>query len=276
VLFFGAMVLGPLIFFTLGKWVGFHRAMNRALLICALAAIATTWPSLRLREWWPLHRGAIGQVLLGLLMALISVQTILGLDIAFHGLVWATIDAQARTKIITTALVAALLVPLTEETIFRGFLQTELSRRMGMMGGWLLAALIFALSHFLKTPATLDHQPVHLWSGVTAVGAAFTPLLKGGFLGEQGLNYLIIGLILGGLFWRTGMLWLNYGLHAGWIVGLQLSVGLSRPAPTATIWTGQDLLSSPLTTLVLVLLGFWLWLFFRRPLPEPEPAANAS
>lgn len=267
-----------MIFLVLGKWVVFHKAMDRALLVCALAAMASTWPRLHLREWWPWHRGAVWQVMLGLLIALISVQTILGLDAAFGGLAWAKVTPHKCMQLIATAVVAAILVPLTEETIFRGFLQTEFSQRIGMLWGWLLAALIFALSHFLKVPDTFDHTSVHWWSGVPAVVAAVKFMCGGGIFSGQGLNYLIIGLILGGLFWRTGMLWLNYGLHAGWIVGLQLSSGLTRPAPTASIWTGGDLLSSPLTTLVLVLLGFWLWLFFRRPQPEPEstPENGAS
>jgi len=270
ILFLGAMVLGPVLFFALGGVVAFHKAMDRALLICALAAMAMSWSRLHLREWWPPHRGAIWQVLLGLLIALVSVQTIVGLEVGFGGLTWADI-----MHIILTALVAAVIVPLTEETIFRGFLQTELSQRIGPRAGWIVAALIFALSHFLKVPATFDHVPVHLWTGVTAIGAAFGPLLDRNFLGGQGLNLLIIGFILGGLFWRTGTLWLNCGLHGGWIVGLQLSAGLTRPAPAASIWTRSDMLSSPLTTLVLVLLGFWLWLFFRRPSPEFESGVNA-
>jgi membrane protease YdiL (CAAX protease family) len=279
-LFLGAMVLGPLVHFALRGAFPFHRVMDRALLVSALAALGWAWPRLQFRAWWPLHRGAPGQVLLGLLMAFVSLQTILGLEVGFGGLTWAVITPHERARIITTALVAAILVPLTEETIFRGFLQTELSRRLGLRGGWIVAALIFALAHFFKVPVALDHQPVHAWSGVTAVGAAFGPLLHGDFLNGRGLNLLLIGLILGGLFWRTGMLWLNYGLHGGWIVGLLLASGLTRPASTASIWTGSDLISSPLTTLVLVLLGFWLWLFFRRPPPEPEsesaPGAGSS
>ena len=270
-IFLGAMVVGPLIFLVLGKWVVFHRAMDRALLVCALAAIASTWSSLRLRDWWPLQRAAVAQVLLGLLIAFISVQTILGLDIGFGGLAWAGTTPGKCVQLVTTAVIAAILVPLTEETIFRGFLQTELSRRIGACGGWLLAALIFALSHFLKVPNSFDHEPVHWWSGVSAVGAAVKFMGSGGILSGQGLNYFLIGLILGGIFWRIGVLWLNYGLHAGWILGLQLASGLTHPTPVRSIWIGGDLLSSPLTSLVMVLLGFWLWLFFRRPPPEPAP-----
>jgi hypothetical protein len=41
VLFLGAMILGPLIYFGVGVvWpVAFHRAMDRALMLCALAAL---------------------------------------------------------------------------------------------------------------------------------------------------------------------------------------------------------------------------------------------
>ena len=276
IVFLGAMVVGPLLYFALGGLVVFHRAMDRALLICALAALVRVWPRLPLRDWWPWHRGAFGQVLLGLVMALVSVQTILGLDVGFGGLSWAVLTPHDRWRILATALTAALLVPLTEETIFRGFLQTELSRGLGRRGGWIVAAVIFALAHFLKVPDTLDHQTVHVWSGVTGVGAAFGPLVHLQFVSGKGLNLLLIGLILGGLFWRTGMLWLNYGLHAGWILGLLLASGLTRPSPNPSVWTRGELIASPLTTIVLVLLGCWLWLFFRRPPPNPDVPPEAG
>jgi membrane protease YdiL (CAAX protease family) len=263
-LFVGAMVLGPILFFALRGHFPFHRVMDRALMISALAALGLAWPRLQFREWWPLRRGAIMQVLLGLLIALLSVQTIIALDAGFGGLAWATITAHERTHIFITALVAALLVPLAEETIFRGFLQTEISRGLGVRWGWFLAALIFALAHFVKIPVELDQQPVHLWSGVSAIGQAFLPVVQGAFFGAKGANLFIIGLILGGTFRRTGTLWFNYGLHGGWIVGLMLATGLTRPAQVS-IWTGEDLLSSPLTAVVLLLLGWWLWRFYRRP-----------
>lgn len=271
-LFLGAIVLGPLIFFALHRWVPFHRAMDRALLVSALAALAWAWPQLQWSAWWPWRRNAISQVLLGLFIALLSVQTILALDAGMGGLKWAVLTASARTHVFLSAAIAALLVPVAEETIFRGFLQTELSRRLGFRWGWLLAALVYALAHFLRIPDWVDRAPVHLWSGASALGAAFLPLAHGDFFSGRGANLLLIGLILGGMFRRTGTLWLNYGLHAGWIVGLLLASGLSRPA-RVTWWTGDGLLSSPLTTLVLAVLGWWLWRFYRRPQPLPGTGA---
>lgn len=265
-LFGGAMVLGPLIYAALHRWVPFHRAMDRALLLAALAALGIAWPMLQFRAWWRPGRQAIFDVVLGLLAAFVAVQTIVGLSVGCGGLSWAVLTSHERTRIVTTALVAALLVPPAEETIFRGFLQTEFTRWLGARAGWIIVALLYAIAHFLKIPDSLDHQPVHVWSGVTAIGAAFQPLAQGWFLGWKGANLLILGLVLGGVFRRTGTLWFNEGLHAGCIVGLLLTSGLTRPTH-ASFWTGEDVLSSPLTALVLAVLGWWLWRYYHRP-PE--------
>ena len=272
VLFAGAMVLGPLIYLVLHRWVPFHRAMDRALLVSALGALVVAWPRLRFREWWPWRRASVVEVFIGLLLALVSVQTIVALDAGFGGLEWAPLTAQERGRAVLLALIPALLVPLAEETIFRGFLQTELSRSLGARWGWLLTAVVFMLAHFLKIPDSLDHQPVHWWSGPGAIGAAFLPLVHGWFLGGKGANLLAVGLVLGGIFRRTGTLWLNYGLHAGWIFGLLLAIKLSQPVH-ASLWTGDDLLASPLTGIVLAVLGWWLWRFYRRPQPESGSTA---
>jgi membrane protease YdiL (CAAX protease family) len=253
--------------------------MDRALMIAALAALALAWPRLRFRDWWPLRRWAIVQVLLGLLIAFLSLQTIFAIDFAFGGIAWVTLTSHERTKIILGILLAGLLVPPAEETIFRGFLQTELVRRLGWRAGWIVAALVYALAHFLKIPDTIDAQPVHIWSGVTALGASFqtlgaslhamvAPTNAAEVYPGKLVNLLLIGLILGGTFQRTGNLCLNYGLHGGWIVGLFIAIKMTRPAQVS-IWTGEDLLSSPLTSGVLLLLGWWLWRYYRRPQPEP-------
>ena len=114
-----------------------------------------------------------------------------------------------------------------------------------------MLALLYAIAHFLKIPDSLDHQPVHVWSGITAIGASFQPLAReAGSWAGKGANLLILGLVLGGVFRRTGNLWFNEGLHAGCIVGLLLISGLTPPDP-GFLWTGEDVLSSPLTALVL-------------------------
>ena len=278
VIFAGAIILGPLLYFALGLVfpIPFHRAMDRALLISAVAALGLFWSRIPLRELWPWDGEAWKRVLLGFFIALVSIQAMIGLDLGVAGFTSSHLSAGKVAGRVALALIAALLAPLLEETVFRGFLQRELSKGLGWRLGWILAAFIFMLAHFLKIPVDLDKQPVHAWSGANALGAAFLPLVKGQFLCGRGLNLFLVGLILGGVFLRAGSLWMNAGLHGGWIFGMLLFTGLTRPdEPPRVAWFGGDVLSSLATTVVLSLVGIWLWRFYRHPSVLPENGATA-
>jgi membrane protease YdiL (CAAX protease family) len=283
-IFVGAMVLGPLIYFGLGVvWpVPFHRAMDRALLISAVGALGLFWSRIPFRQLWPWNADAWKQLLLGYFIAAVSIQAMIGFYLAAVGFTSAHKSAGEIAARIGVALVAALLAPPLEETVFRGFLQRELGEGLGWRAGWVIAALIYMVAHFLKIPVELDHEPVHWWSGVTALGAAFAnlghDLVRPENIGKA-VNLLGIGLILGGIFLRSGTLWLNAGLHSGWIFGLLLFTGLTRPVePPRVSWLGGDILSSPAATLVLLLLGLWIWRFYRHPSIQPEavPGTGSS
>jgi len=277
-LFVGAMILGPVLYFGLAvAWpIPFHRAMDRGLLISAVAALGLFWSRIPLAKLWPWNGDAWKQLLLGYLIAAVSIQAMIGFDMAFAGFTSAHLSGSKVAGRVLLAVVAALLAPPLEETVFRGFLQRELVRGLGWRAGWVLAAVIFMLAHFLKIPVDLDHQPMHLWSGATALGAAFLPVVHGDFLCGRGLNLFLIGLILGGIFLRAGSLWVNAGLHSGWIFGLLLFTGLTRPVePPYVSYFRGDILSNPLTTLVLLLTGLWLWRFYRHPSDSPGTGENA-
>ena len=278
-IFLGAMVLGPLLYFALEPiWpVPFHRAMDRALLVTAVGALVLVATRISFRQLWPLGKRAWLQLIFGYALALVSSQAMLGLELACCGFTSSHLSAAHVWSRIGMAVVAALLIPPLEETVFRGFLLTELARSLGRVWGCAVAALIFMLAHFLKIPETLDHQPVRLWSGASAIGAAFLQVLHGDFLAGRGVNLFIIGLILGGIFLRAGSLWINAGLHSGWILVLLLFSGLTRPTVPARIpfLASGDLLSSPLTTLVLMLLAVWLWRYYPPPSDTSETGANA-
>jgi len=278
VLFLGAMILGPLIYFGANTfmYLPFHRAMDRALLISALAALGLASSRLPLARLWLRNGDAWKQLLLGYVMAAVTAQAIMGFDLALCGFTRTLLSTQEIEERLLLALTAALLVPILEETIFRGFLQSELIERIGWRAGWIVTAAIFMLAHFLKVPTSLDNQTVHLWSGINAVGVAFLPIIHGDFLCGKGLNLFLLGLILGGAFLRAGTLWLNAGLHSGLILAVFLFTGFTRPTlPPRVAWLAGDILSTPITSVVFVLLGLWLWRFYRHPsiLPETGDAA---
>jgi membrane protease YdiL (CAAX protease family) len=281
----GAMLLGPVIYYAVGViWhIPFHRAMDRALLISAVAALGLFWSRIPLGELWPRERGAWIELLLGYFIAAVSIQAMIGFNAALAGFTSTHLSSGQIAGRALLALVAALLAPPLEETVFRGFIQRELIAGLGVRAGLILGAMIFMLAHFLKIPVELDQQPVHLWSGVTALGAAFGnfghDLFRPDNIGKEA-NLLLVGLILGGIFLRSGNLWMNAGLHSGWIFGLLLFTGLTHPVETPrVVGFGGDILSSLSTTVVLILVGLWHWRFYRHPsiVPEvsPETGPNA-
>jgi membrane protease YdiL (CAAX protease family) len=276
--FGGAMVLGPLLYAAahLVHREPFHRVMDRALLVSAVATLAFFWPRIPAARLWPFSRRAVIETALGYGLAFVSAQLIIGADLALGGFTSAHLPASQVAARIGTALLAALLVPPLEETVFRGFVLGELVPAMGRRWGCVVAALIFMLAHFLKIPESFDHERVHFWSGITATCAAFGPLLQGAFLGWRGLNLFLLGLILGGVFIRTGTLWLNAGLHGGLVLAMLLFSGLTRPldAPRFAFFAG-NLDSTPLTALVLMLLGAWLWRYYP-PRSDDTPASGAN
>jgi membrane protease YdiL (CAAX protease family) len=277
-LFLGAMVLGPLLYFGVGLVIPlpFHRAMDRAILISAVAALVLFRSRLPLRKLWPLNRDVWKPLLLGYGIAAVSIQTMIGANLALSGFTSAHLSGGEAAERVLIATIAAILGPLLEETVFRGFIQRELVSCLRPPAGLVVASAIFMLAHFIKVPVELNAQPVHLWSGPSALGAAFLPVLQGAFLCGRGLNLFLIGLILGGIFLRSGSLWMNAGLHSGWILGLLLFSGFTRPVePPYVSYFGGDILSSLSTTLVLVLLALWIWRFYRHPSDSPGNGENA-
>jgi len=241
-----------------------------------LIAIVLIGSRLPLKELWPWNSDAWKQLLLGYAVALVVAQAIIGFVLAGVGFTSAHPTASETINHILLALVAALLVPPLEETIFRGFLQRELIGFLGWRVGWISTAAIFMLSHFLKVPTDLDHQAVYPWSGITAVGSAFLSIIHGEFLCGRGLNLFLLGLILGGIMLRNTTLWLNAGLHSGLILAVFLFTGFAHlTEPPRVSWLGGDILSSPITSMVFVLLGLWIWRFYRHPSVLPENGSTA-
>lgn len=94
------------------------------------------------------------------------------------------------------SLIAGVLVaPFGEEVLFRAFATTAWVRGLGVRGGLVRAALVFALAHVLTI------------SGSTAAEAGELAVV--GFV-----TRLPIALALGWVFTRRGTIWSSFGLHA--------------------------------------------------------------
>ena len=96
----------------------------------------------------------------------------------------------------TIQLVAgAIVAPLGEELLFRAFATTAWVRTIGVRGGVVRAALVFAFAHVLTTSGTSANDAI----GLAVVGFG---------------TRVPIALALGWLFVRRGTIWASFGLHA--------------------------------------------------------------
>ena len=125
---------------------------------------------------------------LGIFLGLCEVSLLVGLISAFGGYSFGSLALHGTSLIGWGALwaVAFVLVGLSEEFMFRGYVQYTLTRGMGFWPGAVCLSLLFGAAH-LKNP------------GEGIVGA---------------LNVAITGLVFAFALRRTGNLWLAVGWHA--------------------------------------------------------------
>jgi CAAX protease family protein len=114
------------------------------------------------------------------------------------------------------ATLAAVIVAVLEEIIFRGALFGILRKAMPWPAALVFSSAIYAWVHFLKKADA--PPPAHWFSGLEALGqmCAHAQPLRPAFL-----TLFSAGAILALAYQRTGSLFFSMGLHAGWIFWLK-------------------------------------------------------
>lgn len=133
---------------------------------------------------------------------------------------------EAAAPILLRNLPLALILALTEEVLFRGYIWRVLRERRSPAQVWVGQALIYALLHFK--------------GGVEMVGLILT------------------GLLLGRLRALSGSIWLATGMHAGWIYLISSLSQMAVLTSGEPLWAGAynpatGLLGLPLLGLLLAL-----------------------
>ncbi len=115
-----------------------------------------------------------------------------------------------------------VLVALTEELALRGFVLLQLARGLGKVPAVLITSTLFGVLHLTNPNAD--------WTAAA--------------------NIALVGVLFGLLVYRTGSLWLCFGLHTSWnyfegfvfgqpVSGLTQSVSLLRRTSVGSpLWTG--------------------------------------
>ncbi len=232
----------------------FHRAL-------ILGALAFLWPFLRLLEikrkddlgLEPNRRWA-RDLAIGFLISTVPV-VVCEIVLVQSGVY--SLRSTPSWDVLLKAVGASIVVPLIEESLFRGLFLGVLLRSLRPWPANLLGAAIFSVVHFLKAPDQTT-STVHWYSGFVSLAHSFDQfgepmLVLAGFT-----TLFVIGIALAHARIGTRSLWAPIGLHAGWIMGSMVFGKIARREMTALPWIGKSLLVG-LVPLAICLLS-WLLL----------------
>jgi membrane protease YdiL (CAAX protease family) len=155
-------------------------------------------------------------------------------------------------------ILAAMSVPLIEETFFRGIVLGLLLRPGRKFLPVVSVSALFAIVHFLKGP---DRAPtIVTWtSGFQSITQAFAGFGDPIMVASAFATLFVIGCILADARVLTNSLWLPIGLHAGWIFASATFSWMARRQIVAFPWLGKNLLVG----IVPLCLGAVTWILMR-------------
>jgi membrane protease YdiL (CAAX protease family) len=280
IIFFGVLT-APLLFWA-AQWLAaqgvlpvlatfdFESFFHRALLLGALLFL---WPFLR---WLRVksardlglapNRHWLRDLGIGFLL---SVLPVLVCEIVLVQSGVYSMRDNSDWEAIGKAMLTAAVVPLIEESLFRGLFLGVLLRDLRRWPAVVLSAAIFSIIHFLKAPD--QTTTVVQWnSGFVSLAHSFDQfgepmLLLAGFT-----TLFVIGLILADVRILTQSLWLPIGLHAGWILASAVFAKVARRNFEALPWLGKNMLIG-LVPLAVCLVSWGLLRAWLRYAPPRDP-----
>jgi membrane protease YdiL (CAAX protease family) len=246
----------------------FDTFFRRAVLI---AAVVLLWPFLsasRVRRMGDL--GLVPNPLwgrdsgVGILLSVIPLLVCGALLVAYH--VYSVRHAIVLSRF-GKVLLAAIAVPLIEETFFRGIVLGVLLRNGRKFLPIISVSALFAAVHFLKGS---EREPAMVtWtSGFQSITQAFAGFGEPTMVASAFATLLLIGCILADARVLTNSLWLPIGLHAGWIFASGTFNWLARRQIVAFPWLGKNLLVG----IVPLLLAAVTWILMRLWLKHDRPS----
>ena len=139
------------------------------------------------------------------------------------------------------AVAAGAVVPLIEETFFRGLILGILLKAGRRWLAMLITSAFYSIVHFLKAP---DHtSAIVTWtSGFNSIAHAFVQFADPMLVAAGFATLLLIGWILADARLQTRSLWLPIGLHAGWILIAGAFNKIARHDAIILPWLGRNLL----------------------------------
>ena len=165
-----------------------------------------------------------------------------------------------------SALASGLIIGLIEETLFRGVIQSQLSKVFNVVLVIAIVNIIYASVHFLQAPDSTATLQIHWYTGFIILREAFANLANYELYADAWLALLLAGIFLSMIKLRSNNLWWCIGIHAGWVTHIKLFKDLtnrSQDAECAYLASSYDNYIGELSTIwILIVLTFWF--FYNR------------
>jgi membrane protease YdiL (CAAX protease family) len=186
--------------------------------ILRLVVVGTEALSWAEMGWRPLNSGAVRNLAFGATVAVpvIGLTSIVaaGLVTVFNQVPDSPLPPTGQTVGLIVQLIAgALIAPIAEEAVFRGFAITAWRRTVGEGGALARASIVFALAHVIN----VSGESLPEVGGLIAVGFG---------------TRIPVALALGWLYLRTRSIWAPIGLHMAFNAALLLLGEYVRANPT--------------------------------------------
>lgn len=140
------------------------------------------------------------------------------------------------------ATLAATVVALMEETLFRGLIFGGLRRGMGWLPAMVISSAVYAAVHFLRKPES--PETVSWVAGWVTAAQMLEGLWDVRQLIPGFLTLWVAGMLLAGGYSRFGSLHYPVGLHAGWVFWMKMRGVFTVTAPGSVAGNGGGLLST--------------------------------
>ncbi len=201
--------------------------------VLALTTRAALGYDITRRMWW---RSLMYGSLIGSAMLIVIVLALLTLTIRIPNpppTIWLELFPK-----LTQALLGGLLIGLMEETFFRGALYSAIRAREGIHAAIIGSALLYAAIHFLKPGALPVDAVLNSNTAWFLFTHTFTDALNWHQL-DSFTTLLFCGILLALIREHSGHIGWCVGIHAGWVLVIQL-----------TRWLTDNNSNAPLANLV--------------------------
>lgn len=266
----GALLAPPL--WWLGQWgiaqgivpalrpFAFDKYLNRAALVLALGLLPWLVRSLRIGSLRALgiepNPNRSRDLALGLGVA------IAGFGAAVLGLVLGgalSLRPNTSVRAWSLSVLAAVVVAVVEELLFRGVFFGVLRRSLKPVQAWASLSLLFAALHFLRPNPSLPKIHAVTWdSGLLLLPHLLWEYAEPDRLWASFGTLTVMAGILGYTVLKTRSLYMAIGLHAGWVFCVKALSLTAVPESRTPFWLGNDWRSGAAPLALMLMTAAWV------------------